>query len=166
MRNSSIALTKEDAAFVDAIHTSGGVDDGEAIFAQFGNPYPVGHVDYYPNGGRDQAHCITNPHFGPFCLHHAAIDYYISSLTQCRYTAYRCSSWQDYIRGSCNSTETSRMGFYSYLSPARGTFYLSTEPSWPYCERSPYQIADIFLSTVVDFFQNTQETIFSIINNG
>lgn len=36
-------LTKADATFVDVIHTDGG---------HFGFPHPLGHVDFYPNGGR------------------------------------------------------------------------------------------------------------------
>lgn len=36
-------LTKTDAMFVDVIHTDGG---------NFGFPNPLGHVDFYPNGGK------------------------------------------------------------------------------------------------------------------
>jgi len=35
-------LTWADALFVDVIHTDGG---------HFGFPQPLGHVDFYPNGG-------------------------------------------------------------------------------------------------------------------
>lgn len=36
-------LTAADAMFVDVIHTDGG---------RLGFPNPLGHVDFYPNGGR------------------------------------------------------------------------------------------------------------------
>lgn len=35
-------LTSTDAEFVDVIHTDGGV---------LGFPFPLGHADFYPNGG-------------------------------------------------------------------------------------------------------------------
>lgn len=164
LRNSSIALNKNDAFYVDAIHTTGGMDDGEALLAQFGNPYPVGHVDFYPNGGRDQSHCRINPPYGPFCLHHAAIDFYISSITQCSYVAYKCTSWTDYLKGTCNGTETSRMGFYSTLSKSRGNFFLATEPNWPYCERRTSFLEYLFPSTYL--FQKPQGSLISFLNKG
>lgn len=39
---SSEKLSKDDALFVDAIHTDG---------YKFGMLYPIGHIDFYPNSG-------------------------------------------------------------------------------------------------------------------
>lgn len=39
---SSTRLSAADATFVDVIHTDGGV---------LGHPWPLGHADFYPNGG-------------------------------------------------------------------------------------------------------------------
>ena len=45
-------LTKNDADFVDIVHTNGGTDpDDRAIFD------PLGHVDFYANGGHHQPGC-------------------------------------------------------------------------------------------------------------
>ncbi|KAJ9584909.1 hypothetical protein L9F63_020764, partial [Diploptera punctata] len=40
-----LRLSKEDAMFVDIIHTDGGV---------LGFPSQIGHVDFFPNSGRDK----------------------------------------------------------------------------------------------------------------
>lgn len=41
--SSNRRLSPSDARFVDVIHTDGGI---------LGNPTPMGHADFYPNGGR------------------------------------------------------------------------------------------------------------------
>ena len=45
-------LSKKDAFFVDVIHT-----DGCCGVPYYGMMDPVGHVDFYPNGGVDQPGC-------------------------------------------------------------------------------------------------------------
>ena len=52
-----------DAVFVDVIHTnSGNILDGAMSL-----PEPLGHVDFYPNGGSYQDGC-TDSCFGPACV--------------------------------------------------------------------------------------------------
>lgn len=51
-----------DAEYVEAIHTNGG-----AFGLGIGSP--IGHADFFPNGGSIQAGCITNP-----CSHLRAVD--------------------------------------------------------------------------------------------
>ena len=53
----SIRLDKDDADFVDVVHSNGGdLPSGQAGYAK-----PCGHVDFYPNGGRFQAGCPRDP---------------------------------------------------------------------------------------------------------
>lgn len=47
----STCLDPSDAEFVDVIHTNGG---GLLAFDE-----PLGHVDFYPNGGQKQPGCET-----------------------------------------------------------------------------------------------------------
>ncbi|XKL61870.1 hypothetical protein PGB90_001703 [Kerria lacca] len=63
-------LNKNDAEFVDIIHTDGArlLTEGLGIFR------PIGHVDYFPNGGFDQPGCnhvrgaVLASHLGTFLL--------------------------------------------------------------------------------------------------
>ncbi|EEC00284.1 lipase, putative, partial [Ixodes scapularis] len=45
-------LDRDDADFVDVIHSSNGV-------YELGMREPMGHVDFYPNGGGDQPRCFS-----------------------------------------------------------------------------------------------------------
>jgi len=47
-RNPSAGLERRNADFVDVIHTDG---------VGHGMMRPIGHVDFYPNGGKDQPAC-------------------------------------------------------------------------------------------------------------
>ena len=48
-----VRLDKTDADYVDVIHSNG----DSLIVGGFGTWEPLGHVDFYPNGGRAQRGC-------------------------------------------------------------------------------------------------------------
>jgi hypothetical protein len=57
-QNATVRVDKTDAKFVDVIHTN-----GDSIFTgSVGMFTAVGHVDFYPNGGKQQPGCpsMTN----------------------------------------------------------------------------------------------------------
>ncbi|XP_020284166.1 hepatic triacylglycerol lipase-like isoform X1 [Pseudomyrmex gracilis] len=135
-------LTWADAAFVDVIHTDGG---------HFGFPNPLGHVDFYPNGGkRRQPGCdlksivrTVKENFRKVvnqlitCGHNRAWRYYVESVgNPYGFPASRCPKWSPEIPGaSCLWKPEAYMGFVA-SSTYRGKFYLSTNAQSPYAKNS------------------------------
>ncbi|XP_046903682.1 phospholipase A1 member A isoform X1 [Hypomesus transpacificus] len=96
-------LDPSDALFVDAIHTDSDY---------FGISIPVGHIDFFLNGGMDQAGCARSrfasilvyfPVYGyVICDHMRALHVYISALNgSCPLIGIPCSSYEDFLKGQC-----------------------------------------------------------------
>ncbi|XP_008479096.1 lipase member H-like [Diaphorina citri] len=68
-------LDSSDAQFVDVIHSNG----ENLILGGLGSWQPLGHVDFYPNGGRMQKGC-TNLFVGA-----------VSDILWCKLSFERCS---------------------------------------------------------------------------
>lgn len=125
-------LTHEDATFVDALHTSAG---NNLLLGQVGFITPIGHVDFFPNGGAQQPRCAGTIHIS--CNHYSSVIYMDASLsaeTKCAFNAFKCSSWDEYNTGKCADTKgDSRMGYSSASLPGRGNHYLKTTKEYPFC---------------------------------
>ncbi|XP_071744347.1 gamma-aminobutyric acid receptor subunit alpha-6 isoform X2 [Lepeophtheirus salmonis] len=103
-----VRLDPSDAEFVDAIHT----DSKSIIMLGYGMMDPVGHVDFYPNGGVDQPGCALMDFHENFenlddvgrhlvaCSHDRALQYYIESIREtnstCKFIAHECSSYEKF----------------------------------------------------------------------
>ncbi|KAB1283104.1 Phospholipase A1 member A [Camelus dromedarius] len=89
-------LDAGDALFVEAIHT-----DTDNL----GIRIPVGHVDYFVNGGQDQPGCPIFIHAGYsylICDHMRAVHLYISVLeNSCPLMAFPCTSYKAFLAGHC-----------------------------------------------------------------
>lgn len=158
-------LARTDAAFVDVIHTDGGI---------LGFPNPLGHVDFYPNGGKsNQPGCNLENAFqrsfsrfinqyskknrNPFlaqisrrkasplntfslltvaCGHHRAWMFYAESVTNpFGFPASRCAKWRPDIKADCEWTPQALMGFA--VDPrVRGKFYLRTNAQPPFARNA------------------------------
>lgn len=153
-------LDPTDAVFVDVIHTNG----INKAFSSFGLQQPLGHLDFYPNGGVNQPGCVValqehhypfSPYFdvlnyaGTFmqkgwniCSHIISRDYFIASVREnCSFMAFECDSYQDFLDEKCISCGTdgskcARMGYYAHKTDDRVNrlFYLQTTSSLPYCK--------------------------------
>ncbi|XP_069686188.1 uncharacterized protein [Periplaneta americana] len=115
-------LDSSDASFVEVIHTCGGL---------LGIKDPLGHADFYPNGG-----VPTQPGCGldlaGSCSHSRSHDLFGESITtSVGFYGHKCSSWDDYEAGSCSSNPTALMGEFTSTS-ASGSYYLKTASESPY----------------------------------
>ncbi|XP_037095296.1 phospholipase A1 member A isoform X1 [Syngnathus acus] len=139
-------LDPSDAQFVDAIHTDSDY---------FGISIPVGHVDFFLNGGNDQTGCTRSrfatvlgflPVYGyVICDHMRALHVYMSSLSaSCRLSGIPCDSYQNFLQGRClhcNAFQgtcptiglSEKCGITSSPLPSEQKLFLLTTSLPPFC---------------------------------
>ncbi|XP_030768276.1 uncharacterized protein LOC115891834 isoform X2 [Sitophilus oryzae] len=140
-------LDHTDAAFVDVIHSNG----ENLILGGLGSSQPMGHVDFYPNGGRMQKGCshlfvgaVTDIIWSSavegrsLCNHRRAYKFFIDSVSpRCHFPAFPCDSYDDFIAGKCfpcsDERKCGNMGYYADRSKGRGQLYLITRDEEPFC---------------------------------
>jgi len=146
-----VRLDKTDADYVDVIHSNG----DSLIIGGLGAWEPIGHVDFYPNGGRAQRGCqnlligglydfiysysTKNESYRYLCNHRRAYKLFTDSISpKCKFTAFPCDSYEKFESGqcfTCNSEvgECGELGYRSNQSPGRGSLYLLTREEEPFC---------------------------------
>ncbi|XP_036396566.1 phospholipase A1 member A isoform X2 [Megalops cyprinoides] len=134
-------LDPSDALFVEAIHTDSDY---------FGISIPVGHVDFFLNGGMDQAGCARSQFasmYGYFiCDHMRAVHVYISALNDsCPLTGFPCYSYDQFLNGRCVDCQETfegtcpriglleRSGITVSPLPYQEKVFLLTSASAPFC---------------------------------
>ncbi|XP_012937117.1 pancreatic lipase-related protein 2 [Aplysia californica] len=150
-----VCLDKSDANLVDVIHTDALPYD---TVRGYGMIHSVGHIDFYPNGGHHQPGCheetsifgfmqdaldrgMINAEVGLSCSHERSTQLFTNSITRpsspCTFQAVPCDSEQQYTSGQClhcGNRPCPIMGYHADKSfGARGTFYLNTTASEPFC---------------------------------
>jgi len=119
----SLRIRSTDAAYVEIIHTAGG-------FA--GLTEPLGHNDFYPNGGSHQPGCeLADITLLYFCSHARSWEYFGDSLDHTGYKAMQCANFDEMDKGKCSNISTLHMGGSKPKAPV-GIFYLDTAKAKPY----------------------------------
>lgn len=149
-------LDRLDAKFVDVIHSNGET----LILGGLGAAQPLGHVDFYPNGGRVQHGCsnlfvgavsdllpwaAASPEGRSLCNHRRAYKFFTDSVSpKCHFPAFPCSDYDTFLEGRCFPCDGSRrcgnMGYYADRSLGRGQLYLLTREEEPFCAHQ-YQVS-------------------------
>ncbi|XP_063235180.1 pancreatic triacylglycerol lipase-like [Bacillus rossius redtenbacheri] len=121
-------LDSSDAGFVDVIHTCAGV---------LGWKNPIGHADFFPNGGgMVQPGCnndMAELGLGS-CSHTRSHKYFEESITtRTGFVGKQCANWATYKSGKCAHNAHALMG-EKVSTSAKGTYFLATRSSAPFAE--------------------------------
>ncbi|CAH1397810.1 unnamed protein product [Nezara viridula] len=117
-------LDKEDAPLVEIIHTSGGF---------LGFKRPLGHRDFYPNGGLfPQPGCPGD--ISGLCSHRRAYQYFAEAVKNrgWGFKATKCDSMKNYTSGKCSGCPKLLMSNSNYNPALNGTFFLFTNSQPPF----------------------------------
>jgi len=138
-------LDKEDAEFVDVIHTNSGmIWEGCLSITK-----PIGHMDFYPGGGKHQPGCkdicigedCTHNNINDLikggCSHHRANLYYYESILASKsrehnkFKSFFCRSWDFFNVGECCLHENVYMG-HSAKKGVEGRYMLIVGEESPF----------------------------------
>ncbi|XP_066937297.1 uncharacterized protein [Macrobrachium rosenbergii] len=140
----SVRLDETDARFVDVIHTNA----DSLLMGGLGAFEAMGHVDFYPNGGKMQNGCanlflggvsdILWPTEGDgryLCNHRRGYKYYMHSMVpQCKFPAFVCRDYETFLKGNCFPCKScGSMGYFASEAEGRGQLYLVTRDTEPFC---------------------------------
>nr|XP_026690490.1 pancreatic triacylglycerol lipase-like isoform X1 [Ciona intestinalis] len=136
-----VRLDPTDALYVDAIHT-----DGKPYW-QFGWGMmdPVGHADFYPNGGQDQPGCPGNEEesgnwWEVTCNHGRSCELMIDSIVNAKtpMIGHPCADYDSYLTGKCDNCAEAgcaTLGYYSDANAQKAVsvkYYLQTRSEVPF----------------------------------
>lgn len=124
-----VRLDRSDAEYVDIIHS----DAMPLYFSGFGLSEPIGHVDFYPNGGSSQPGCkndaatnqgLENDMYLQVvkyvsCNHERSYELFTESVAPtCPFMAIQCKSYEAFQAGNCTTCDSKHlcvpMGLHSY----------------------------------------------------
>jgi hypothetical protein len=143
----TVGINPTAATFVDILHTDAG---------ELGATRDLGHIDFYPTGGKNQPGCVLMDRFreealenwdseefalavANNCAHSRAYQFFQSSIANdCFHSRQRCTNYNS-LPGSCStctngSFPCAYMGYAAESSFNRsGIYYLTVSANSPYC---------------------------------
>merc|ERR1712241_1451529 len=104
-------LSKDDATFVDVIHTNGGWNPCIVMCAKTrcGTILQLGDMDFYPDGGSVQSGCWygADATWSKFCSHGRSVQYYYWSIRNPKtFPAQACNSVEACTKNQVSSKKT------------------------------------------------------------
>ncbi|XP_057704714.1 inactive pancreatic lipase-related protein 1-like [Corythoichthys intestinalis] len=148
--NAAVRLDTTDATFVDVIHTDGNPFNTKL---GLGMSHPIGHIDFYPNGGDQMPGCKVNKgrptdldaiwegtkDFDA-CNHIRAYQYYQESMVKPQgFVGFPCSDASSFAAGKCFPCADDKcplMGLYadrfSSTNASETKYFLTTGSSEPF----------------------------------
>jgi len=131
-----VHVKKDDAEFTMAVHTSAG---DSAITGKVGMIKPIGHIDFYPNGGVSQPGCS----FYQVVCHHERAHYFFREAilnsadpNGCRFEARHCEESQEVMQHENKCTPKGKeIGLMSLNPKGSGVMYFRTDKVAPFCVR-------------------------------
>ncbi|XP_003744160.1 phospholipase A1 [Galendromus occidentalis] len=133
----NVGLNESDANLVDALHTSAG---DSILTGKLGVVRPIGHIDFYLNGGSYQPGCWE---VDLVCAHMRVHEYYVEAVRNqmtgatCKFGSHSCANG---IGGYKNGTCLLAIGNYSRIAydidsrTGDGMQYLETNSASPFCK--------------------------------
>jgi hypothetical protein len=127
----TVGINPESGSFVDVIHTD----------TQEGQLRNLGHIDFYPAGGKSQPGCRSGdvPSPSNACDHARSHEYMEQSIkTDCFLSRQKCNDYTNIpdscIECTCGTDPCARMGYMAQSScNLDGWFYVGVTSESPYC---------------------------------
>ncbi|XP_014247560.1 pancreatic triacylglycerol lipase-like [Cimex lectularius] len=119
-------LDAEDGEFVDIVHTNGLLE---------GQVKPIGHVDFYMNGGVLQPGCGSKfpTREEVSCSHHRSVEYFAESInTEVGFWGWRCIGFYYYITDRCHAVPPFVLMGEHVNKTLRGTYSVDTNSQSPF----------------------------------
>ncbi|XP_059048083.1 pancreatic triacylglycerol lipase-like [Achroia grisella] len=117
-------LKASDAGVVEVLHTTAGV---------YGYDYPLGDIDFYPNGGAFQNGCGSDR----TCSHTLAYAFYAESFTSQEeganeFVGTACTNYESAIASTCDGQRDAIFGGRRDKSGISGIYNFLTNPTSPF----------------------------------